>query len=110
MPNRAGNIPQKLNSNIGLKKWPEYRIYSNIIIYFVPPRRIGLVIVTVPHYIQQRALHTAKCQEKRPVVVKRDLFSVFTLQTKSKRHVQHVTFSAIYAKLCTLTSLLELNH
>ena len=29
---RAGNIPQKLNSNIGLKKWSEYRIYSNIII------------------------------------------------------------------------------
>ena len=32
LPHRAGNIPQKLNSNIGLKKWSEYRIYSNNII------------------------------------------------------------------------------
>ena len=77
---RAGNIPQKLNSNIGLKKWPEYRIYSNIIIYFVPPRRIGLVIVTVPHYIQQRALHTAFFSDLYDLYIP-DYFLSFHLST-----------------------------
>lgn len=46
----AGNIPQKLNSNFGLKNWPKHQMYLNTILYTFPRRKWLVIVKTGHHY------------------------------------------------------------